>query len=181
MLRLQCSKSKSDLFPLNFWIFIFFMNSSGLFISVLFYVFTSVSGLDLQPTHKQCFHLLSPFSKLVDLIFVHFFLNSLISSPPPHSFYFTFNPFLSFLQGYLRAPVTSTFAGFRSTCSAATWSSARGRTAAGLWTCRWSRPMWPDTSPMESGTSWVRAEETLFGRHVFSGFCLRPWEQTDYL
>lgn len=52
------------------------MNSSGLFISVLFYVFTSVGGLDLQLTHERCFYLLSPFSKLVDLVFVHFFLNS---------------------------------------------------------------------------------------------------------
>lgn len=64
---------------------------------------------------------------------------------------------LSLFQEYLRAPVTSTSAGFRSTCSAATWSSAPGRTAAGLWTCRWSRPTSPDTSPTESGTSWVRA------------------------
>lgn len=138
-----------NLFSFSFWGFIFFMNSSWVFFCILSLYFINLLWSYCWP----CF-----------CAFSHTALN--FSSPPQGlSLLFPFHSFLSLLQEYLRAPVTSTFAGFRSMCSAATWSSARGRTAAGLWTCRWSRLTSPDTSPTESGTSWVRAHELLQKNH----------------
>lgn len=155
----------SNLFSFNFWGFIFFMNSCWVFFSVCFQVWVLFDIISCW--HKQYFHLL-----------LHLILKLLtlcVSSCAACICLLTLFHYFYLFQEYLRAPVISTSAGFRSTCSAATWSSARGRTAAGLWTCRWSRPMSLDTSPTESGTSWVRARKLLQEREAEMLFFICFW------